>query len=60
MTAVQLVNTCPVCGAEESMDAMLARMIEDDEARRLIAEVISRSRVPAGSTPRPHRTHFRS
>ena len=57
MTAVQLVNTCPVCGAEESMDAMLARMIEDDEARRLIAEVMTRSFVLGGHVARYLRLH---
>lgn len=57
MTVVQLVNTCPVCGAEESLDAMLARMIEDDEARRLIAEVMTRSFVLGGHVARYLRLH---
>ena len=57
MTAAQLINTCPVCGAEESLDAMLARMIEDDEARRLIAEVMTRSFVLGGHVARYLRLH---
>jgi hypothetical protein len=57
VTAAQLVNTCPVCGAEESLDAMLARMIEDDEARRLIAEVMTRSFVLGGHVARYLRLH---
>lgn len=43
----ELTNTCPACGAEESLDALLMRMIDDDEVRRLIADVITRS-LPLG------------
>lgn len=43
-----LLNTCQVCGAEESLDAMLARMIDDGEVRRLIADVVTRSMVLGG------------
>ena len=57
MTALSMRNTCPVCGAEESLDAMLARMIEDDEARRLIAEVMTRSFVLGGHVARYLRLH---
>ena len=57
MTSAQLVNTCPVCGAEESLDAMLHRMIQDDEARRLIYEVITRSFVLGGHVARYLRLH---
>lgn len=47
MSAAHLVNVCPVCGAEESLDGLLARMIDDDEARGLIADVIAAS-LPLG------------
>ncbi|MFP5474415.1 MAG: hypothetical protein ACLGJD_12280 [Gammaproteobacteria bacterium] len=47
MSAAHLVNVCPVCGAEESLDGLLARMIDDEEARGLIADVIATS-LPLG------------
>lgn len=48
MSTPSLVNACPVCGAEESLDALLLRMIADDEARGLIHDVITMS-IPLGS-----------
>lgn len=48
MTTPAFVNTCTVCGAEESLDALLHRMIDDDQVRRLIAQVISDS-LPLGA-----------
>ncbi len=42
-----LITTCAVCGAEESLDALLARMIDDNTARGLIADVIAKS-LPVG------------
>lgn len=48
MSTPSLVNACQVCGAEESLDAMLLRMIGDDEARSLIHDVITMS-IPLGS-----------
>lgn len=47
MSAASLINACPVCGAEESLDALLMRMIDDAEARGLIADVIALS-LPLG------------
>jgi hypothetical protein len=41
------VNTCQVCGAEESLDSLILRMIDDDQTRGLIAEVLTRS-LPLG------------
>jgi len=38
-----MLNTCPVCGAEESLDVLLHRMIDDDQVRHLIAQVITTS-----------------
>jgi hypothetical protein len=38
-----MMNACPVCGAEESLDALLVRMIEDDQVHRLIADVVTTS-----------------
>ncbi|HEX7866556.1 MAG TPA: hypothetical protein VF555_16490 [Variovorax sp.] len=43
MSAAHFINACPVCGAEESLDALLMRMVEDTEARGLIADVILQS-----------------
>jgi hypothetical protein len=43
----ELTNTCPACGAEESLDSLLMRMIDDDDVRRLIADVITKS-LPLG------------
>ncbi len=43
----EFVNVCASCGAEESMDALLARMIDDDEARHLVADVVAMS-LPLG------------
>ena len=48
MTAAALTNTCSVCGAEESLDALLHRMIDDDTVRRLIAQVVGDS-LPLGA-----------
>ena len=52
-----LLNTCPVCGAEESLDAMLARMIDDATVRSLIADVVTRSMVLGGPVVRYLRLH---
>lgn len=43
-----LTNTCPACGAEESLDSLLARMVDDDGVRRLIADVLIKS-LPLGA-----------
>lgn len=48
MTTPTLINTCTVCGAEESLDALLHRMIDDDQVRRLIAQVVNDS-LPLGA-----------
>lgn len=47
MSTPTLVNACPVCGAEESLDALLVRMIDDDTVRRLLAAVLTQS-LPLG------------
>lgn len=47
MSAADLTHTCVVCGAEESLDALLVRMIDDDETRRLLADVVTWS-LPLG------------
>lgn len=41
MSGIGLLNTCPACGAEESLDVMLGRMIDDDQVRHLIADVLT-------------------
>ena len=57
MSAAELLNTCPVCGAEESLDALLLRMIDDDQVRRLIAEVVELSLPLGGLVVRYLRLH---
>lgn len=47
MSALHFINTCSVCGAEESLDGLLARMIDDDQVRRLVADVLTQS-LPLG------------
>jgi len=47
MSAFSLTHTCTACGAKESLDALLLRMIDDDVVRRLIADVITQS-LPLG------------
>lgn len=47
MSGVTLINTCTVCGAEEALDNLLARMIDDDQVRRLLADVLTQS-LPIG------------
>ncbi|MBY0235091.1 MAG: hypothetical protein K2W93_08920 [Burkholderiaceae bacterium] len=41
MSLAKFMNTCPSCGAEESLDGLLMRMIDDDQVRRLIADVLT-------------------
>lgn len=41
-------HTCSVCGAEEGLEVILARSVDDDETRNLIAEVI-RTGTPLGA-----------
>jgi len=57
MSAATLINTCTVCGAEESLDALLLRMIDDDQVRRLIAAVLTASLPLGGLVVRYLRLH---
>lgn len=57
MTIAELTNTCPACGAEESLDALLLRMVDDDQVRRLIADVITASLPLGGLVVRYLRLH---
>lgn len=41
------LDTCPVCGTQESLDVKLARMIDDPQVRALIADVL-RISLPLG------------
>lgn len=54
---MELKNTCAVCGAEESLDALIYRMINDDNARRLIAQVMTLSLPLGGMVVRYLRLH---
>lgn len=53
----ELLNTCPSCGAEESLDALLLRMVDDDAVRRLIADVLTASFPLGGLVVRYLRLH---
>jgi hypothetical protein len=57
MSTATLTNTCPACGAEESLDALLLRMIDDDQVRRLIADVLTLSLPLGGLVVRYLRLH---
>lgn len=57
MSTAILMNTCTVCGAEESLDGLLLRMIDDDEVRRLIADVVTASLPLGGLVVRYLRLH---
>lgn len=48
MSIVKLTNACPVCGAEESLDSIVARLIDDDQTRRLIADLLCHNLVIGG------------
>lgn len=48
MTTVHLVNHCPACGAEEALDVLIGRMIDHDDTRRLVADLVGWS-LPIGS-----------
>ena len=43
-----LVNSCPSCGAEESLDVMFQRMVDDEVVRRAIHDVVILS-LPLGA-----------
>lgn len=57
MSTTELINTCGVCGAEESLDALLLRMIDDDLVRGLIADVVTASLPLGGMVVRYLRLH---
>jgi hypothetical protein len=56
-TVIDLVSTCAVCGAEESLDALIFNMIDDDNVRRLIADVLMKSLPLGGLVVRYLRLH---
>lgn len=47
MSTLNLLHTCGVCGAEESVDVLLMRIVGDTETLALIADVIAMS-LPLG------------
>lgn len=53
----EFINQCPVCGTEESLDALLLRMIDDDTVRKLIADVLTSSFALGGLVVRYLRLH---
>jgi hypothetical protein len=56
-TLDSLVNTCAVCGAEESLDALIHRMIDDEQVRWLIADIMTTSLPLGGLVLRYLRLH---
>lgn len=52
-----LTSTCATCGAEESLDALIHRMIDDEQVRRLIADIMSTSLPLGGLVLRYLRLH---
>lgn len=52
-----LMHICAVCGAEEPLDALLLDLIDDDETRRLVAELLERSLPVGGLVVRYLRLH---
>lgn len=57
MSTAELINTCGVCGAEESLDGLLLRMIDDAQVRGLIAAVVTDSLPLGGMVVRYLRLH---
>lgn len=57
MSAMNLTHTCAACGAEESLDSLLLRMLDDDRVRRLIADVLCNSLPVGGMVVRYLRLH---
>lgn len=57
MSVAHLTHTCPVCGAEESLDCLIGRMVDDDQVRRLIADVLTCSLQLGSLTLRYLRLH---
>lgn len=53
----EFINTCVTCGAEESLDALLLRMVDDDTVRRLISDVVTTSLPLGGLVVRYLRLH---
>lgn len=43
------INSCPSCGAQESLELVLLRSIVDTETRQLVAEIVQAS-LPLGAT----------
>lgn len=43
------VNTCPTCGAEESIESVIFRVIDDEEVRGLVNDVLQRSFALGGT-----------
>lgn len=57
MSAANLTHTCAACGAEESLDSLLGRLIDDDQVRRLIADLMCQSLPVGGLVVRYLRLH---
>lgn len=57
MSIAALTHTCPVCGAEQSLDAVVAGLVDDETTRRLIADVLTCSLALGSLTLRYLRLH---
>lgn len=57
MSIANLLHTCPTCGAEESLDCLVGRMVDDDEVRLLVRDVLTCSLQLGSQTLRYMRLH---
>ncbi len=57
MSIAHLTHTCPVCGAEQSLDVVVAGLVDDETTRRLVADVLTCSLQLGGLTLRYLRLH---
>ena len=44
-----LISACPTCGAEEALSSIIARVLDDDQVRGLVGDVLQSS-FPLGGT----------
>jgi hypothetical protein len=51
-TALNLVHRCPVCGSEQGLDALICQLIDDDQTRRLVADLLGHSLAVGGQVVR--------
>lgn len=57
MSALNLLSTCPTCGSEESIEAIIHRVLDEEKVRRLVLEVMEMSLPLGGKVIRYIRLH---